>query len=426
MSKFIETTNKDLKWNGRSGPEGQAFILKFLERLKELGNDAHTVSKSDVPLKADNPTKTSTHFCKKHILNPTTRKPLKQGSEFITDPTHEAVVAVYPEGFTEVEWAHKPDDESSRLYDNYLKDQKQISINWKDWDKKVTEFFTLAGECVPEANRSLYAEHLDIRYPKGAFEALQAYINPPNEQGGFLDCYGRLIALTLTTTLVKYLSDSQKEINNLKAVGEEPSEKFRKFLLINAIRRGPHAENFKTTLEILQTSCGQEGFEKWCDHISANESRAEFSSAMRGRRTPPPKQALATTTTEGACKACNQFHDEGLRDCPHTWWCQACKWRHPNPMNKNCDKGAAKRAYLEGSGRAQQPNKSNAGSNGKGGKGGKQSQDPKGKKNDKPATTRQVQALLTEVQQLRKAYKNVAANAAFDSDSSASSDSSSD
>jgi len=309
MSKFIETTNKDLKWNGRSGPEGQAFILKFLERLKELGNDAHTVSKSDVPLKADNPTKTSTHFCKKHILNPTTKKPLKQGSEFITDPTHEAVVAVYPEGFTEVEWAHKPDDESSRLYDNYLKDQKQISINWKDWDKKVTEFFTLAGECVPEANRSLYAEHLDNRYPKGAFEALQAYINPPNEQGGFLDCYGRLIALTLTTTLVKYLSDSQKEINNLKAVGEEPSEKFRKFLLINAIRRGPHAENFKTTLEILQTSCGQEGFENGAitSRRTNPEPNSQVQCAEGGLRHPsrllplllprvPAKRATSSTT----------------------------------------------------------------------------------------------------------------------------------
>ena len=74
------------------------------------------------------------------------------------------------------------DNAAEKTYDTYNKDQKVIGHMWKEWAEKRNDFFTALGTAVPEANKHIYAEHLNNGYPKGALGALQAYTNPPNEQ----------------------------------------------------------------------------------------------------------------------------------------------------------------------------------------------------------------------------------------------------
>ena len=94
MSK--KETESASKWNGKNGPEGQRFLELFQEQLKEQGNSCHTVNDEDIPIEPDRPSKTSEDFGPRVIIDPKTKKPLKNATNnYVLDCDEAEAIAAY-------------------------------------------------------------------------------------------------------------------------------------------------------------------------------------------------------------------------------------------------------------------------------------------------------------------------------------------
>jgi hypothetical protein len=387
-----------ISWDGKSGPNGNKFMNKLRTRLQEMGNECHLIDADSIPEKPDEPQKRPKDFGRLVIIHPDTNEPMKAGVNYISNPEHEDVVAAY--GDSDPVYDYVLSEDATNRLDNYRKDQKSIRDQWERWETKVSEFFKLLGETVPEHVQPLYKEFLTVRYPKGAMDALQEFVNPPMEQGGYLQLYAHIIDNIVKSDLMAWASRFQEDIDALSEIGEEISDKFKKYLLVNAIRKGPRAEMFRTTLETLQVSKAPRDYAYWLKTLAAAETREEnYGSANKKNRAMYVNNNVNDNSVK-ICVACGESHPEALRDCPNTWWCKACKWRHQG----DCDNGAEKAQWEKDKANkkpAANQGKQNSGK--KGGsndKGGPDKKDKKDKK-EKYATTGQLNNVSAQIASLK-------------------------
>jgi hypothetical protein len=396
------------RWNAKPGPDGNKFLNRVKTKLKEGNNECFLVDARDMPDQPDEPQKRPKDFGRKVIIHPETNEPMRAvgaagvPGDYISDPDNDAVVAAYEDTDMEPIYDYVLSAEAEKRFDTYRKDQKAIREQWERWETKVNEFFTFLGQHVPEHVQTVYKEFLEVRYPKGAMDALQDYVNPPSEQGGYLGLYGQIIESLVKGDLMAWAAKFQEDIDALSEVGENVSDKLKKFLLVNAIRKGPRAETFRTTLETLSVSKGKGDYAYWLKTLAAAETReANFSA--------PGKKARAMYVNNNVndnsiklCIACGQDHPEDMHNCPNTWYCRDCRWRHLN----ECDNKAARRkweAEIAAKKPAANQGKQNPGKKGKPEAKGKPDQKDGAGKKEKYATTGQIKNMSAQLGSLKNA-----------------------